>query len=403
MNSLLRSTAFTRLWLAIFVSTTGNFLLMLSLSVYVYRQTGDNFAAAGVFATQWLATVASAPLSGWLGGRFDTSRLAAACELTGGVVSVLVGLFVHALPAVYLLLLVRGLAESIGKSARVLAMRDHVEDDHIERAASMIGTATFIGISVGSLVGAVLIHHLALLHIALLDAASFLLSAGLYLSLGRAPARTTAAARPAFNAVLRDGWRAVRADPLLGRQVAYMIVSTAFFQGFHNIARTLLPITRLDMGERGVMLLQALASVSFFLGAVIVTLLMQKRQIAGRVEPWGISAAAAALMLLSILASQPAWSLLAYAVFLMLSEVTYVFCQKNIVTHCPREQLGLVSPLALSAATLGLVVVIYAGGWLSDQVGLVTTAVVVALATAGCLVAIELRSPRPFRLFAPLP
>jgi len=52
VTSVLRTANFARLWMAIFVSTIGNFLLMLSLSVYMYRRTGDNFAAATVFGTQ---------------------------------------------------------------------------------------------------------------------------------------------------------------------------------------------------------------------------------------------------------------------------------------------------------------------------------------------------------------
>lgn len=399
MKGLLSSTAFVRLWLAIFVSTTGNFLLMLSLSVHIYRQTGDNFAAAAVFATQWLAAVASAPLSGWLTTRMDAARLAAACEVAGGLASLLIGLFVDVLPAVFAVLLLRGLAECISKSARVLAMRDHVDDELLEGAASMVGTSTFIGISAGSLVGAVLVDYFDLFYVALVDATTFLAAAALYLSMGLPRHRTVQALPAAFGEVMHKGFRIIRADPALARQVAYMIISTAFFQGFHNIARTLLPLTRLDLGGRGVMLLQALASVSFFLGAVIVTFLMQKRQAAGRTEPWVISAVATALMLFAVVVTRPAWSLLAYAVFLMLSEVIYVFCQKNVVTHCSREQLSLVSPLALSAATLGLVFVIYTGGWLSDQVGLVTTGVVTALTAVACLAAVELRSPRPFSFF----
>jgi len=403
VTSVLRTANFARLWMAIFVSTIGNFLLMLSLSVYMYRRTGDNFAAAAVFGTQWLATMFSASLGGWLTARLRSARLAATCEIAGGCASLLIGACIASLPAVYGLLLLRGLAESVSKSARVVAMRDHVPDELIERAASLIGTATFIGISVGSLAGAVLIDVIGIAQVTLIDAGTFVVGAGLYLSLSGPVRRVATAVQPALRDVARVGFAAVRADPALARNVAYMVVVTAFFQGFHNIARALLPITRLGMGESGVMLLQALASVSFFCGAIVVTLLMQSRQAAGRAEPWMLCAASAVLMLAAVLTTQRAPSLAAYCAYLMCSEVAFVFCQKNVVMLCPREQLGLVSSLALSAATLCMVAVIYLGGWLSDRVGLVSTGLLVFVAVAACTVAVEIRSPRPFRLPAAHP
>ncbi|AKJ30950.1 MFS transporter [Caldimonas brevitalea] len=392
MKELLRTGSFTKLWLAIFVSTVGNFLLMLSLSVYMYRETGLNFAAASVFGTQWMAALFSAPLGGWLTDRFRSARLAGVCEGAGGAVSLLIGVLIGWTPVVFALLFVRGLAESVGKSARVVAMKEHIPEPLLERAASLIGTATFLGISLGSLAGAVLIDHLSLTQVALLDVLSFALAAALYLSLGRTAAWQPRPDAPRFHQVLSAAVASLRRHPDLMRNFGYVILTTAFFQGFHNIARALLPITHLQMGERGVMLLQALASLSFFLGAVFVALVMQRRQAAGHAEPWWLCTGTALLMLSSVFISTPFWSLLAYAVYLFLFETSFVFCQKNMITLTPKEDLGLVSSLALSLATFGMVLVIYLGGWLSDQIGLTPTAVTLFVLLMLGVLGIELKS-----------
>ena len=188
---------------------------MLSLSVYMFRETGLNFAAASVFATQWVAALFSAPLGGWLTARYNCAKLAAACEVAGGCASVAIGASLGVMPALFALLFVRGLAESVDKSARVVALRDHISHALIERAASLIGTATFLGISIGSLTGAVLISYLEIWQIALIDAATFLLAAGLYKSLRDPQPRAREAQAPRLGGVVQAGFAALRAHPEL--------------------------------------------------------------------------------------------------------------------------------------------------------------------------------------------
>lgn len=390
---VLRTGSFVRIWMAIAVSTAGNFLLMLSLSVYVYRLTSSNFAAAAVFATQWLAAIFSAPLVGMLAQRVDSRRLSAFSEWSGGCVSLLIGASLLWLPAIYVLLFVRGLTESVGKSARVVALKEHVAEGVIERAASLVGTATFLGIAFGSLSGAWLVGMVDMFGIAVIDCLTFMVSGLLYFSLTPHGEHGRAAPVPLRN-ITSAGLDAIRADAVLMRNFAYVVITTAFFQGFHNIARTMLPIRHLQMGEQGVMYLQAIASASFFIGSVFVAASMQRDNRAGRTEPWVICAVTGALMLVSILFSTPLPSLVAYALYLFLFEVGFTFCQKNMIIACPKEKIGLVSPLAVAAATSGMVAVIYLGGWLSDQLGLLKTVMTMVVLLLASMLAIELSIPR---------
>ena len=90
-------------------STTGPMIVTAGAS---------NFAAAAVFATQWLAALFSAPFAGKLTQSKSAKRLCILCEWTGALCSVLIGLSFDVPYAMFGLLFIRGLAESTGKHGK---------------------------------------------------------------------------------------------------------------------------------------------------------------------------------------------------------------------------------------------------------------------------------------------
>ncbi|MEI2605641.1 MFS transporter [Erwinia aphidicola] len=373
LSETLRNKSLQTIWSAVLISTLGNFLLMLSLSVYIWRITGSNFLASAVFAVQWGAIIFSAPLVSRLLQRISAAKLAACSEWLGGAVSLLIGLSYQHLTLVFVLLALRGLVESLSKAARVVALKNSVPEPLLGRAASLFGTGTFIGIALGSLLGAILVEKLPLGWVALIDSLTFLLSGALYFLLWRRNKTQESAALAASGSALRPAFQALRELPQLRRQFIWVIVTTALLQGFHNVARTLLPINLLGLGEQGVMLLQAIARVSFFSGALVVALLMQGEDQSWRSQPWFIALISVVLMQLSLLTPVVWLSLAGYALYLFVFEIAFTFCQKNMIIQCPPSAMAAVSSSALSVSTLGMVLAIVAGGALSDRVGLVAT------------------------------
>lgn len=390
LTETLRNKSLQTIWSAVLISTVGNFLLMLSLSVYVWRITGSNFLASAVFAVQWGAIIFSAPLVSRLLQRIPAARLAAGSEWLGGAVSLAIGLSYQHLWLIFVLLALRGLVESLSKAARVVALKGCVPAPLLGRAASLFGTGTFIGIAVGSLLGAVLVEKVSLGWVAFIDSLTFVVSGSLYFLLwlrnrgmeSAAPASSGSALRPAFD-VLRQ-------QPQLRRQFIWVILTTALLQGFHNVARTLLPINLLGLGEEGVMLLQAIASASFFFGALVVALLMQGENQSWRNQPWLIALLSIVLMQCSLLTPVVWLSLTGYALYLFVFEIAFTFCQKNMIVQCPQTAMAAVSSSALSVSTLGMVLAIVAGGALSDRVGLVATGWVFCALFAAVLLWVEL-------------
>jgi len=390
LTETLRNKSLQIIWSAVLISTVGNFLLMLSLSVYVWRITGSNFLASAVFAVQWGAIIFSAPLVSRLLQRIPAARLAAGSEWLGGLVSLAIGLSYQHLWLIFVLLALRGLVESLSKAARVVALKGSVPAPLLGRAASLFGTGTFIGIAVGSLLGAVLVEKVSLGWVAFIDSLTFVVSGTLYFLLWLRNREMESAAPASSGNALRPAFDALRQQPQLRRQFVWVILTTALLQGFHNVARTLLPINLLGLGEEGVMLLQAIASASFFFGALVVALLMQGENQSWRNQPWLIALLSIVLMQFSLLTPVVWLSLTGYALYLFVFEIAFTFCQKNMIVQCPQTAMAAVSSSALSVSTLGMVLAIVAGGALSDRVGLVATGWVFCALFAAVLLWVEL-------------
>ncbi|QDX31420.1 MFS transporter [Dickeya poaceiphila] len=373
LSETVRNKSLQTIWSAVLISTLGNFLLMLSLSVYIWRITGSNFLASAVFAVQWGAIIFSAPLVSRLLQRISAAKLAAISEWLGGGVSLLIGLSYEHLTLVFVLLALRGLVESLSKAARVVALKNTVPEPLLGRAASLFGTGTFIGIALGSLLGAILVEKSPLVWVALIDSLTFLISGALYFLLWRRNRTQESSAPVASGSALRPAFEALRDLPQLRRQFIWVMVTTALLQGFHNVARTLLPVNLLGLGEQGVMLLQAIASVSFFTGSLVVAWLMQDESQSWRNQPWLIALISVVLMQLSLLTPVVWLSLSGYALYLFVFQIAFTFCQKNMIVQCPPSAMAAVSSSVLSLSTLGMVLAIVAGGVLSDQIGLVAT------------------------------
>ncbi|CAI2021801.1 MFS transporter [Serratia liquefaciens] len=390
LTETLRNKSLQTIWSAVLISTLGNFLLMLSLSVYVWRITGSNFLASAVFAVQWGAIIFSAPLVSRLLQRIPAARLAAGSEWLGGVVSLAIGLSYQHLWLIFVLLALRGLVESLSKAARVVALKSSVPAPLLGRAASLFGTGTFIGIAVGSLLGAALVEKVSLEWVAFIDSLTFVVSGSLYFLLWLRNRGVESAAPASSGSALRPAFDALRQQPQLRRQFVWVILTTALLQGFHNVARTLLPINLLGLGEEGVMLLQAIASASFFFGALVVALLMQGENQSWRNQPWLIALLSIVLMQFSLLTPVVWLSLTSYAFYLFVFEIAFTFCQKNMIVQCPQSAMAAVSSSALSISTLGMVLAIIVGGALSDRVGLVATGWVFCALFAAVLLWVEL-------------
>ena len=175
---------FALLWLAMLVSSTGTFLLLLALSTKYYLEFKSGVFAGGVFSSQWLASLILFPLISTFCLKYSPRNLLSSVEGFSAIASLLIGLFSYeSWGIVFSLLFLRGFLEGIMKSSRMMALKLYIPKDHIEKASSMFNTSYFIGAGIGGLIGTFVINRFSLMQIASIDALTFIMSASIYLSL----------------------------------------------------------------------------------------------------------------------------------------------------------------------------------------------------------------------------
>jgi MFS family permease len=74
MPGLMRQRSFALLWAAGLVSHIGDWLLVFSLPLYVYQQTGSSLATGATFAAGLLPRIVVGSLAGVLVDRWDRRR-----------------------------------------------------------------------------------------------------------------------------------------------------------------------------------------------------------------------------------------------------------------------------------------------------------------------------------------
>lgn len=387
IGRLLANGNFVGLWCAMLLSTAGSFLLLLALSISALERLDSALGVSGVFASQWFLALFAPAAVVWLCARWTPRAILAPVELGGAIVTLVIAATVEQpLVVLFALLLVRGYLDAITKSVRTVALRRYLEGPLLERGASLFNTSYYLGGAVGSLIGTLLVGRLSIEEIALVNVATYLGAAALYLRLGRLPAsrplpgvRRTSAYLQAFGAI--------RDNPLLLAAFARLSITAGIFQGFHNVARTVMPLQEFGLAPSAVTALQALASMAILSGALFVGRFLQSDS---RLQLDGtfLIIATSALMMLPLVGFAPPPAFALYFVFIFAFEVAFTKFQKDLVVHCRAEDMAAVASTNHAALTLSITITVLAIGFLADVWGLFGAAAFAALAASGLGIAV---------------
>jgi predicted MFS family arabinose efflux permease len=275
---------------------------------------------------------------------------------------------------IFILLLVRGALEATTKSSRLVALKRYTPKPLLEHASSVFNTSYYIGAGLGGLLGTVVVENLSLLAIALIDAGTFLLAALLY-SLVRSPEAKTAetAEVPTTQGKLPDwgkAWKVLRREPQLIEYSVSLVILTGVYQGFHVIARTVIPIDILGTGPKGVTAYQVATCVGLVSAGIFVYRFMCG-EAEKRYNPLFSFAATSAAMISTVFVPNLTFGLVSYLLFIFLFEVNYTKCMNLIISRCPTEELSVILPSVNSATMTAMVVLVFGGGWAMDGWGFV--------------------------------
>ncbi|MFG2577434.1 MFS transporter [Streptomyces sp. NPDC048481] len=361
----------------LFVNTSGSFLVLVSLSTLVGSATGSGLLAAAVLSAPWLpALLMAAPLNRLLDRHAPERlvRLAEAVSLALTAAALLTPQ--RALLAVAgVLLLVRGFFEAVTRAATALVLRDTVPAQRLDRANTVAEIGKLTGVSVGAALAGPASAVLSLRGLIAVNAATLVLSALLAWALPSAPAKAPDGATDG------DGARATARprvdDPALRRLFArFLLVS--FWQGFHTVAVTVVPVQVLGGGTRLVGVFVAVSSVALFAGS-LAALPVQRHLARVPSAVWAVLPMPP--LLAALLAGRTVPTLALYALFLVLFEVAYLHYNNRLLATASAAELPSVVTLRATLLPSGVAVSILALGGLCDLVGPLSTASVVAVVT----------------------
>jgi MFS family permease len=160
-----------------------------------------------------------------------------------------------------------------------------------------------------------------------------------------------------------------------------MILSTALFQGYHTVARTVIPLNMFSfVGKTGVMYYQIISSIGLILGSVFAYhFLAGKKKIV--IAPSVFIFATAILLYSTVLFNNFIAALIVYFIFIFVFEISYIVYMNYILANTPHEKGTLSTVMSfLSSAMLTLmVIVVLLTGKLMDILSLHITATTLAV------------------------
>ncbi len=208
MLAVLCQRNFALLWLAALISRLGDYALLVGLPFYVYQRTGSTLATGAILAAELGPEIVLGSLAGVYVDRWDRRATMIVADLArAGVLLVLLALPSHG--GLWLVYLVAAAQESFAQFFNPAsgALIPRVVGDAQLMTANALGyTMDNVARVVGPAIGGLLLGSFGLTGVVLVDAASFLGSAGLIALVRVAPHRAAASPRE-HGAPWRAFWR----------------------------------------------------------------------------------------------------------------------------------------------------------------------------------------------------
>jgi MFS family permease len=171
--------AVRRLALGRVISGAGTFAAGTALNYAIYRETHSTAWLAATMLLTWGLTGFFAPLAGALGDRFDRRTVMIWTEVVASVGWVAIAFLLDE-PAVLLgVAFLASLAETPYFPASGAAIPNVAGADNLSWANSLLASGNYLGITIGPLVGGLLVASVGARWVFVLNAASYLVSAAL--------------------------------------------------------------------------------------------------------------------------------------------------------------------------------------------------------------------------------
>jgi MFS family permease len=211
-----------RLALGRLVSLSGGSAAYIALVAALYGETGSALWVSAAIFSSVVASVASAPFAGWIGDRFDRRRVMIGADLAAMLVALAMAATAEHPAALVVLIGLSSVAQAPFEPASAAALPNLVPAADVPRANALVATTSSAGYLVGPLLGgAVLAIGASPAEVFVVDAATFVVSAGIVAAIARPFGRGSTEAHPGVLA----GLRLIVGDPALRVPVVAGMVS----------------------------------------------------------------------------------------------------------------------------------------------------------------------------------
>jgi MFS family permease len=225
------------------LSTIGDELARVALTVLVYQRTDSALLSAVTFAISYLPWLLGGPVLAALADRFPRHRVLISSDVTRAVLVALMAVPHAPLALLLALLLAVSLCSPPFEAARSALMADVLHGDRYAVATSLTGVTAQVSQLVGYLLGGALLVASSPAVALLVDAATFAVSAvWLTLGLQRRPAPVAETPDEATRSIWQDtgsGLRLVASIPRLRAIIGLLWVSACFVNAPEGVAAPL--------------------------------------------------------------------------------------------------------------------------------------------------------------------
>ncbi|MGY1745061.1 MFS transporter [Blastococcus sp. SYSU D00695] len=252
------------------LSTIGDQLARVALTVLVYQRTDSPLLSAITFAISYLPWLVGGPVLATLADRLPRHRVLIASDVARGLLVAGMAVPGTPLPVLLVLLLLVSLFAPPFESARSALMADVLSGDRYAVATSLTNVSAQVSQVIGFAAGGTLIAALDPSWVLLLDAATFAVSA-VWLRARLHPRPAPAAPTGRGVSVWRDtaeGLRLIRRSPRLLTMVALVWVGVMFANAAEGIAAPL--VDELGGGATAVGLLLAANPLGVTVGGLVL-------------------------------------------------------------------------------------------------------------------------------------
>jgi MFS family permease len=294
-NVLVGNRPFRRLWTARAISFIGDGVAITALVLHIESANGTGTAVGALLLAQALPHLIG-PLAGVVSDRTDQRRLMIWCDLGRAAIFGVAAWLLPPLSGLLALVASASFLDTLFVPAGRSAIPAMVDEEDLLSANAWMGTALNMQVAIGPLLGGLFVATLGTRGALAADAASFLLSAAVLLSVPKLPPVRRRSERATFWGDTREGLAYVRQHAVARAIVITLFLGVAF-AGVDNVALVFLTRQVLGAGPLG----YGVVGAAFGIGMLAVSVFLSRRR-EGGVSPrtlflgsWLLTAAGALL------------------------------------------------------------------------------------------------------------